>query len=72
MPYMTNASLDLTMLGGSCFHMAPTQLFASQVRMVHQRAVPDNVQMEMCPHYRLLLLQNKRPRDFDSDKFFEI
>jgi hypothetical protein len=39
------------------------------VRMVHQRAVPAGTEIRLCPHYRLLLLQAKRPRDFDSDRF---
>lgn len=51
--------------------MADDMLEKLNVRLAHQRAVPAGVQIRMCPHYRLLLLQNKRPRDFVSDRFFE-
>ena len=42
-----------------------------QLRMQHRLAVPEGVCIGTCPHYRLLLLQNKRPRDFSSDKVFD-
>eukprot|EP01052_Picozoa_sp_SAG31_P002422 SAG31_NODE_86_length_26973_cov_16.850897_8_plen_1267_part_00 len=51
--------------------MSDEMLEKLNVRLAHQQAVPVAVQIEMCPHFRLLLLQNKRPRDFDSDHFFE-
>lgn len=42
-----------------------------QLRMQHRLAVPEGVCIGTCPHYRLLLLQNKRPRDFNSDNVFD-
>ncbi len=42
-----------------------------QLRMQHRLAVPQGVCVGTCPHYRLLLLQNKRPRDFNSDTVFD-
>ena len=42
-----------------------------QLRMRHRLAVPEGVCIGTCPHYRLLLLQNKRPRDFSSDNVFD-
>lgn len=42
-----------------------------QLRMQHRLAVPEGVCIGTCPHYRLLLLQNKRPRDFGSDSVFD-
>eukprot|EP01043_Picozoa_sp_COSAG02_P012450 COSAG02_NODE_480_length_21469_cov_13.479551_8_plen_534_part_00 len=42
-----------------------------QLRMQHRLAVPQGVCVGTCPHYRLLLLQNKRPRNFNSDTVFD-
>ena len=51
--------------------MSVEAMAALQNRMDHRRAVPNGVCMGTCPHYRLLLLQAKRPRDFGSDKAFD-
>lgn len=42
-----------------------------QLRMQQRQAVPEGVCIGTCPHYRLLLLQSKRPKDFNSDKVFD-
>ena len=42
-----------------------------QLRLQHRLAAPPGVCIGTCPHYRLLLLQDKRPRDFSSDRVFD-